>query len=103
MKLNYLKIRRTHEGLRADKVAVRNRPNHMTRKGDRDQYRIPECDQELHSIAGGNQESYLVAKDDRKSHLIASGCRRQNSLGESDDRVHFPETEDSDYTQFKNN
>ena len=107
-------IGRAHEDPKADKVAVRHRPNHMTCKGDHDQYLIPGGDQELHSIAGGR--SVIVPSCWRRSVIVPScrgrseiapdrwgrsGSRRQKSLGESDDRIHFPETENSDYTHFE--
>ena len=62
-----MKNRRTRKDPRADEVAVRHRPNPMTRKGDYDQYIIHGGDQELHSIAGGDQKSHRIAGGDQNS------------------------------------
>ena len=78
---DFHEIRREYDDPRTVKVSGRTRLCHTAHTSN----------QKLHPIAGGDQESHLLSGGDQ-------GPVRQESLGKSSYRIHFPETEDSDYT-----
>ena len=97
-------MRRTYDDPRTVEVARRYRLCHFVNKRDRDRYPIyggiGNLTQLLEAIRIRTQ--CLERSPSVSTFRGRSGSGRQELLGESNDRIQFPEREDSDYTHVKN-